>query len=379
MKKEKKLSVRLGLMAGLISLAMLGSTAGSLAWYAYSRTVSLSFVGTTIASSSLLNVGLIDDEGIFEQQDLVDYNLDRRQSSSGPNSHSIVWSKSRNGFSLLAIRHYLSHAHYAVSTLKPVTTGSMAYNAYNGEDDSFVLYRSPEFGETEFTHAAQKDAYVYLPLAFRVLDEDSELVPNKNIWLTDAGVTADQHAEGTVRVFVDGTNHFLMKPSDKRNSVSGTKVGGLLSLGPSDYYDVGAGNKEYCYGEFTNEPNYSTLSDDQYDVFSNDNHVEETSDESTTFYAKHQPGVLVPNIDEASPKEQKHAGVGLIKPSVSADGELYHDDTNGNGYPIANTSGEGNIGYANFTIFIEGWDHSVIDQKAGYEFNLDLKFEIDRI
>lgn len=378
MKKEKKLSLRLGLVAGLISLAMLGSTAGSLAWYAYSRTVNLSFVGTTIGSSSLLNVGLIDDEGIFEQQDLVNFNLDRRKASSDPDSHSIVWSKSRNGFSILAIRHYLSHAHYAVSTLKPVTTGSMEYNEYNGENDTFVLYRSPEFSETIFTQPAQKDCYVVLPLAFRVLDEDSEHVTAKNIWLTEAGVSADHNAESTVRIFVDGTNHFLMKPSDVSNGVSGTKVGGLLSLGPNDYYDASPDNKEYCYGEFEHDPAYSTLSSNEYEVLSNDNHVQDTS-EASTFYAMHRDGVLVPDIDSATPKEQKHAGVGLIKPSVKANGELYHDETNGNGFPVANTSGEGNIGYATFTIFIEGWDHSVIDQKAGYEFNLDLKFEIDRI
>ena len=378
MKKEKKLSLRLGLMAGLISLAMLGSTAGSLAWYAYSRSVTLSFVGTTIASSSLLNVGLIDDEGIFTQQDLVTYNLEKLKATSDPDSHTIVWSKSRNGFSLLAIRHYLSHAHYAVSSLKPVTTGSMEYNEYNGENDTFVLYRSPEFSETSFVHAAQKDSYVVLPLAFRVLDEDSQHLAGKNIWLTEAGVSADSHAESSVRLFVDGTNHFLMKPSDISNDVHGTDVGGLLSLGPGDYYDADSDDKEYCYGEFEHTPVYSALSASEYEVFDNVNHVTEIS-EATTFYAKHRDGVLVPDIAAAVPKQQKHAGVSLIKPSVKPNGELYHNDTDGNGFPVANTSGEGDIGYATITIFIEGWDHAVIDQKAGYEFNLELKFEIDRI
>ena len=378
MRKEKKLSLRLGLLAGLVSLALLGSTAGSLAWYAYSRTATLSFVGTTVASSSLLNIGLVDNEGYFSQSELTSFNLERKNATSDPDSDSIVWSKSRNGFSLLAIRHYLAQAHYAVSTLKPVTTGSMLYNEYNGENDKFVLYRSPEFSETSFVQAAEKDAYVVLPFAFRVLDEDSQYVTAKNVWLTDAVVSADSNAEGSVRVFVDGANHFLMKPSDARNTVSGTKVGGILSLGPNEYYDFDGDNKEYCYGEFTNTLSYSLLQNEEYDVLSNDNHVEDTT-EATTFYGKHSPGVLVPDIDAAQPKEQKHAGVGLIKPSVRANGQLYHDETNGNGYPIATTNGAGNIGYATFTIFIEGWDHNVIDQKAGYEFNLGLKFEIDRI
>ena len=52
MTKEKKLSLRLGLLAGVTGLALLASTAGSLAWYAFSRTVSLSYVGTSIVGTS---------------------------------------------------------------------------------------------------------------------------------------------------------------------------------------------------------------------------------------------------------------------------------------------------------------------------------------
>lgn len=374
MKKEKKLSLRLGLIAGFISLAMLGSTAGSLAWYAYSRVVTLSFVGTSVASSSLLNVGLVDNGNAFSPSDLVTYNLERKRAvDSDPQSDSIVWSKSRNGFSLLALRHYLEKNNYAVDTLKPVTTGSRLYNS-----PTLTLYRSPEFGETTFTQAAETNAYVVLPFAFRVLDENSSSVSGKDIWLTDAAVSADSNAESSVRVFVSGKNKFLMKPSDSRNIVSGTKVGGVLSLGPNDYYDSDSSNREFCYGEFENDISYNTLTVDEYEVLDNMNGVSET-EEASTFYAKHKTGALVPDLTAAKPKEQKHAGVGLIKPSVKANGELYHDDDAGNGYAVANTSGAGDIGYATFTIFIEGWDHAVIDQKAGYEFNLDLKFEIDRI
>ena len=101
--KEKKLSLRLSILAGLVTLGLLGSTAGSLAWYAYSRTVSLGFVGTTIASSSLLNVGIVDNGGVFDADTLHALNLERAPAdASDPTSDSIVWSKSRGGFSLLA-------------------------------------------------------------------------------------------------------------------------------------------------------------------------------------------------------------------------------------------------------------------------------------
>ena len=108
------------------------------------------------------------------------------------------------------------------------------------------------------------------------------------------------------------------------------------------------------------------------------NHVADSSI-ITTFNGKHYPGVLVPNIDAAEPKVQEHAGFGKVKPSVSSNGQLYTDTTNGNGIPVALTSNESKVGYADVTVFVEGWDHSVIDQKVGYSFNLGLKFEIDRL
>ena len=96
----------------------------------------------------------------------------------------------------------------------------------------------------------------------------------------------------------------------------------------------------------------------------------------TTFLAKHMPGTYVPDIDAAVPKVQEHAGLGKVRPNENPNGGFTSGATNG--FPIAITSNGSKIGYATFTIFIEGWDHSVIDQNAGYGFNLALKFEIDR-
>ena len=56
--------------------------------------------------------------------------------------------------------------------------------------------------------------------------------------------------------------------------------------------------------------------------------------------------------------------------------------TNGhfiNGKPIAVTDDTTKIGYSTLTIYLEGWDHSVIDQSIGYQFNLGITFEIDRV
>lgn len=375
MNKEKKLSLRLSLFAGLVTLAMLGSTAGTLAWYAYSRNVSVSYMGTTVATSALMNVGLVDNEGVFTPERCSEFNLERGSATDGGVTNSIVWSSSRSGFSVEAIYYYLESTDYAVNYLQPVTTGSRAFN----DSSEFKLYRSPEYSEVDFDVPAEKDHYVVLPLAFRVMDETSTYIANKKIWLTDAVVQAENDAQSTVRVFLDGDNKLLVKPADEENVIGETKVGGALSLSPSEYFDYSqAENKEFAYGEFENEVQYHALADNEYDVLDNINHVEETT-EATTFYGYHYPGVLVPDIDAAVPKVQQHAGVGRVRPSITPNGVLYHDETNENGYSVCTTTEESKVGFTTVTVFVEGWDHSMIDQKAGFRFNLGLTFEIDRI
>ena len=226
MNKEKKLSLRLTLLAGLTSLALLGSTAGSLAWFVFSRTVTMSFVGTTVASSSLLNIGLVDNDGYFSDQDIIDYNLEKETVTEGSVTKTICWSKSRTGFSLLALHHYLDQSPYAVDKLYPVTTGSRAYN----DASDLTLYRSPEVGEVNFTHQALNEAYSVLPFAFRVIDENSQYVANKNVWLTESVVEAESNVDSSVRVFINGQNKLLIKPADDQNHIGETKVGGVLSL-----------------------------------------------------------------------------------------------------------------------------------------------------
>ena len=375
MSKEKKLSLRLGLLAGITSLAMLGATAGSLAWYTYSRSVTFSFVGTTVASSSLLNIGLVDNGNYFDATDLQTYDLQEEEVTEGTETNRIVWSRSRSGFSLLALRYYLEKSPYAVDKLYPVTTKARTYD----EASASALYRSPEYGETDFVNSADQNAYCVLPFAFRVIDESSSYVAGKNVWLTDATVGADHQAESSIRVYVDGANKFLMKPSDEENNVGSTKVGGLLDLIGDGLYDRDTvSNKEYCYGQFVNTPTYAETGYSGPNSLVNVNGVDDEAT-ATTFLAKHNPGVLVPDIATATPRVQTHAGLGKVKPSTYPNGQFYVDTTNGNGIPVGTTSAGSKIAYTTLTIFVEGWDHSIIDQNAGYSFNLGLKFEFDRI
>ena len=49
------------------------------------------------------------------------------------------------------------------------------------------------------------------------------------------------------------------------------------------------------------------------------------------------------------------------------------------GRPIAYTDSTCSIGYVTLKIYIEGWDHVVIDKAVGYKFSLGLRFEMNRL
>ena len=373
MKKNKKLSLRLGFMAGLVSISLLGTTAGSLAWYAYSHNVSFSYVGTSVSSSSILSIGLIDDEFYFNANDLNLYNLKREAVTKGTKTYSVVFAQSRSGFSLTALRKYLTDSPYAVDKLRPVTTKERAIDATG----DLELWTSPEFSETSFTTRADTSEYVNLPFVFKIGSDSIASIQNKNVWITDAVVTAQQGIEDSVRVYVDGNNKFLMKPADDENRTGSTKVGGLLDLDGDGFYDYNSSlNTEYCYGSFGASPEMSNTgypNDAEHAVLDDINGTGKNV--GSTFLAKHLPGIYTASFPNPGPKIAEYYAYGKVKPGYDNEGNFVSDSSGG--ISIATTDSNG-IAFATLTIFIEGWDHSVIDTAAGYEFNLGLRFEVDR-
>lgn len=370
MKRDYKLSLRLGLLAGLTSLTLLGTTAGSLAWYAYSRTVTVSYVGTSVATSELLNVGIVDNDKVLTNEDLDESALVRQTFIENNEEISICWATTKNGFSLTALQTFLERTNRAVNKLHPVTTLDRTLD----DTREFKLYHSPEYSETAFESAADYDGYAVIPFAFRIIDENLEYVPNKEVWLTESVVECDDNIENAVRVYVEGTTrNFLMKPADQSNNGGATKVGGVLDLNGDGFYDYDRPSKrEYCYGLFNSSPSYSSsLYPEGLDTIDDVNGVNDPTYEPSTFLAKHHSGIHTATFNA---KEAAYYSFGQVKPTVTPTGVT--DTTSG--IPIAATSNGSKIGYATFTIFIEGWDHSVVDKGAGHSFNLGLKFEISR-
>lgn len=384
--KERSKTFLLALGIGtMVTLGVIGSTTGTIAWYAYSRTVRISYVGTSVKKSEILSVGIVDDNHFIHDDHLVDYGLTRTtvdDTEGGlPVQHSIVWTNATTGIATEAIREYLWNSPYAVDKLSPCSTLTRAL----GSNDDLTLYRSPDYGDEVVTKATKLDDYVRIPFAFKVIDNDDQLVAGQDIWLTDVSV---QVADGvniheSVRVFVQNdTQKLLFKPADNSDNDSGTTIiGGQLDLDGDGTYDFNkqSGN-EYIYGAYSDRSSI-TWSNTPYGIPYEDaepinvNGTPYTTEQST-FYAKHNEYACLPNYSRSNFGVADYYTFHKIKPSKNGSGDYYAGET---GIAMTTTRAESKIGYATFTIFLEGWDYSVVDKEDGHAFNLGLQFEVNRI
>ncbi len=371
MKKQSKITFGLLLGTALTAISVVGATAGSLAWYAYSRSVTLSFIGTSIAKSALLNVGIVDDSHYIDDEHLALYELTREEYDN----HSIVFTHKTDGLDYRAIREYLRRSVYAIDMLFPLSTQARGIS----ETGALQLYESPNYGETSLTKTALTSHYVRLPLAFRMSDIDGSSIEDIDIWLTDTSVQASgENIHQAVRLFIENSQRkFLMKPADRTTNTGSTKVGGLLDLDGDGTYDYNQTYlNEYYYGQYDGTLVNDTSEygiDKEHAEYDNVNGVEELVE--STFYAKHYEHTYCVDLEQLTPKVVEYQTFGTVKPLVDANGTYYSGAT---GMPIATTDSDDGVGYATFTIFIEGWDHAVVDKAAGYSFNLGLRFEVNR-
>ena len=372
MKKDRK--VTLGLLGGalLTVVSLLSATAGSLAWYAYSRSVLFSYVGTSVQSSLLLNMGLVDNDNCITDATITREGLVRETHGTD----SIVFTQSKNGLELNVIQEYLRNSHHAVNMLFPVTTKDRAIDATSG----IILYKSPEYGDTGILTRAGTNEFVELPFVFKIADESHHALPNKEVWLTESITrTNGENIDQAVRIFIENSQRkFLVKPAESATQTGETKVGGLLDLdGDGTYdYDKLHGGDEYFYGENDGTiQNNTSYYDVPFDTAPFDNVNGVTDEVASTFYAKHNEGAKTVISSTINPKVAQYETFGTVNPCVAENGDYYAGET---GIPVCVTGDDG-LGYSKLTIFIEGWDHAVVDKEAGYSFDLGLRFETNRI
>ena len=397
MKKSSKITVGLLSLSILTCCAFFATTAGTLAWYAYSRSITVSYTGTSVAKSVLLNVGFVDDNQYIADSQLTEWDL-QRETYDG---HSIVFTHSTNGLDSRALREFLLKSGSSSSMLFPLTTEERTIDSTS----PLGLLKSPEYGDIELTQSARPSDYVQIPFAFRIDRKDLLEPVNTQIWLTDVSIQASgENIDQAVRIFVEDKRayhddiedknkfetqrQFLFKPADRTTNTGATKVGGLLDLDGDGTYDFNRlDNTEYYYGPHkingvvTSTVNHeNVLYKDSPNYTNQCVNVNGVEDETlSTFYAKHSPEVYAVDLTGVEPLVAEYETFGTIKPGVNGDGDFFENTTTGIGKKICSTNSSGGVGYATFTIYIEGWDHVVVDKAAGYSFNLGLKFEVNRI
>ena len=187
----------------------------------------------------------------------------------------------------------------------------------------------------------------------------------------------ESNISNAMRLYMDnGTSKYIINPSDQStNEVGTTKVHGLLDLNKDGYYDTDVYGKEIMYGQYTGNPidTFKPTSD----TAANINNVSDTS-HFTSFYAKHQANSTCYNsysgIDTSDGKNglAQYRPFGYMIPTDTPNGFIEYEKA------ICQTANDENaLAEVDMTIYLEGWDHSVVDEELGYGFNLGLQFQIN--
>ncbi len=396
-----KWRITAAILSAITITAFAGAISGTLAWYAYVTQASVSYGGTSVYSTSQLQIGLKTDKTIS----LVDafdekYTLDPAESTSGVSYYTLnasanetytevietenekYWfAKGGNGLGEKDILTYLkatdpTHMMQGnTTTLIPCTT-----RKYSDGDD-FKLYQNPS--KLEYDHGeASKNCYSKIDFAFRVCTSDDNHVKNQNIWLMNADESVQGSAGPALRLYFEGNDNsegnpkrkVLFNPSSKDDGQ--TTTAGLLDLDNDGYYDYtitdydqGTG-KEYLYGIDGTTPD-QTISSEELD---NINQVEDTTSGHSSFYARHKSG---------NTGYLNYDGLDLPKAEYKGTDSVYPSDDSGklDGGTIMTTTGNDDlaIGDLSMTIYMEGWDHSIIDKNIDYTFQLGLTFQINKV
>ena len=382
MKKFNPLNIMLGLLGFTTLACTAGAVSGTLAWYAYITRATLSYSGTSVNSTTQLQIGICSDEEIPNMPnnvEVVQYQGDTRY---------YYFAKAGAGLNSSIITTYLETTDYATNSLQATTSGSYA------SGDTFGLKKSPNEIVHDHSITAKSTQYVYLPLVFRVLETDTpsedDFIEDCELWLTKATAKAyDESADGiaykALRVYVHreqsiyGNHDFILNPS--ATSAGTTTVGGVLDLSGDNYFDFDNTGEEIIYGEYNSIGGLSATGYSGSDSTFYDLNGTGITNRRTTFTAKHYQGVKYYNdLNSCSFKTAAYESISSIAPSRDATGDLSNVDPN-NPTSVCTTadSSDHYLGRVWLTIYLEGWDHAVIDDEINHKFDLGLTFEINKV
>ena len=408
--KRSKINFALTFVTTAVIVSVIGSVAGTLAWYAYATRATLSFSGTSAYASERVRIGIHDtNHYLFNNENIANLrSYANHNELELDEDRLIIWGKEGEGLTGDIIATYLDASPYATSELPPVTSLSREIN-----DRLTTLYKAP-FALDNTKHAAPKNYYTLLPLCFEVLDSNGDTVDGHDVWLTGFSaidVSQPQGLKYAIRTYFENKyaiaqhtlpeeqraehienqyDYFLVNPTDESAQTGSTVVAGTLDLKGDGTYDYDFGTmKEIVYGDYTGEVTYST---DPFEAPTENplddvNHTNKTK--ASTFLAAHEPGVYKADLSSVTLNRAKYDTLATIHPN-EGDGGYYSG-----GKPVTRTAEDKiivndsdpqnieydieYIGYTDLTIYLEGWDHAIINEVISASFNLGLQFEVNRL
>lgn len=399
--KNKGINIAITSLACLTVISLAGSSLGTLAWYAFSTRATLAYSGTAVQQTEQLQIGLKWSRST-EDVRAINYKTMYKATFDDVGTDTYCFMPAGLGFSNKAVSEYLSLHGYATNELSPLTTKS--YNT----GDPLTLYEAPSTTSPTNATLALKEHYVGLPFAFRIKTTEDSGQPvyakNQTVWITDASAEVDdptlsgKDVKQAIRLHVynpdgaTGKQRFIVNPTaDHTDTSKLTYVGGLLDLNGDGLYDYTSQTvggtvriQENLYGEWTSDTrdrilfNNSTATyDDINSVFpANERASREENgvENESTFFAKHAENVWGFSGDYTgiARGEAHYLSFDQVVPTESGGGAF------DGGYPIAFTGTTG-VGVCMITVWLEGWDHSIVDSNIGAKFNLGLQFEINRV
>lgn len=405
------LKLVIGILGFSSVAALVGSISGTVAWYAYTTRALVSYTGTSVQSTTQLQIGiksdipidfttnaaLIDDvtfeEDLYYDEVNDPYHLDKLYYN-----HYYFMKVGSGGLPAAIINDYLSAKGYATNVLEPLS--SYAYNT----GEAINLRNRPTTNRPDLTPtAAEITKYVEIPFVFRVLSASSEnltYIEGHDVYLGGAQAIAAPNLEGSVvgneihnsiRLFIDRSNgdDFILNPSSSANGRD--KVAGVLNLtggaaGTGCYdYDNNPSSptymQEFLYGdyEWKDGKNWANSLSEPLAQDSGLVDINGTGNDSveTTFTSRHRKDVKYFNdLDSCiNPHYANYLGTSTVFPSKNAQGQYV-----GN-YAVCRTGNAAAhyLGLFNMKIYLEGWDHSVVDSQLQNKFYLGLTFEINLV
>lgn len=390
--KKIKLKIVLAILGLSTTASLVGSVSGTIAWYAYSTRALISYSGTSVQSTTQLQIGIKSD---IEVDFKTNTPLLDHVTFEGDTNHYYFMKVGAGGMPAAIINEYLSAKGYTTNVLEPLSS----YTYQTG--GNFDLRNRPLTNKPyEPYTAAEKSKYAEIPFVFRILAANtstSTYIGGQDIFLSGAVAKAASANDGkineSIRLYIDRTasnkSNYILNPSKAQNGK--TKVAGVLDLSSDGYYDHDNNansptfNNEYIYGEYTVEEGYTEaglLTDPSVTPASSDivdlNGEQEGAStlKPTTFTSKHANGVnyfTKESLTHIIPGYAEYLGTDTVFPTKNVQtGDLESQ------YAVCTTATSGNkLGEFNMKIYLEGWDFSVIDEELTHEFYLGLTFEIN--